>query len=258
MMSSRVILITGASGGIGQALASLYAKPGVVLGLLGRSMEKLEPVVARCQKQGAAVYPICVDVKNSERLIQAISDFNSQHPVDLLIANAGVTSSLGEKGEAESWKAISHVLDTNLYGVMASIYPLIEPMRQRRHGQIAIVSSLAAYRGLPITPSYCASKAGIKVYGEALRGWLANEGIKVSVICPGFVKSAMSDQFLGEKPFMISANKAANIIKKGLERDKPRIAFPFPLNVGTWLLAMLPAGIADKILNQLSYGAKRD
>jgi len=130
-------------------------------------------------------------------------------------------------------------------------------MRQRKTGQIALVSSLAAYRGLPITPSYCASKAGVKVYGEALRGWLAPEGIKVSVICPGFVKSAMSDQFEGDKPFLMTADKAAIIIKKGLVSNKSRISFPFPLNLGTWFLTLLPASFADSILGWISYGAKR-
>ncbi|MEE9352517.1 MAG: SDR family NAD(P)-dependent oxidoreductase [Thiotrichaceae bacterium] len=253
----RVILITGASGGIGAALAKLYSQPGVTLGLLGRNMNKLESVANLCKEKGAVAIPVSIDVTDTSKLQQWIVDFNSKHPVDLLIANAGVTSSIGSNGEAESWDAIKDVLDVNLHGVIATIYPLIEPMRKRGEGQVAIVSSLAAYRGLPITPSYCASKAGIKVYGEALRGWLAKEGVKVSVICPGFVKSAMSDQFAGDKPFLMTAEKAARIIKKGLDNNKARIAFPFPLNFGTWLLTLLPASFADYILGLLSYGAKR-
>ncbi len=252
-----VILITGASSGIGEALAQLYSHPGVTLGLLGRDINKLENVANLCSKKGAVAIPVSMDVTDTDKLQQWIVDFNSKHPVDLLIANAGVTSSIGPNGEAESWDAIKQVLDINLHGVIATIFPLMEPMRKRGEGQIAIVSSLAAYRGLPITPSYCASKAGIKVYGEALRGWLAKEGVKVSVICPGFVQSAMSDQFAGDKPFLMTAEKAAKIIKRGLECNKPRISFPFPLNFGTWLLALLPASFADFILGLLSYGAKR-
>jgi short-subunit dehydrogenase len=257
-MIPKVILITGASGAIGEALAKTYARSGVTLGLLSRNKNKLENVAHLCEQQGALAITASIDVTNTERLQQWITDFNQQYPVDLLIANAGVTSSIGDQGEAESWDAISNVLDTNLYGVIASIYPLIESMRQRKSGQIAIISSLAAYRGLPITPAYCASKAGVKVYGEALRGWLAEEGIKVSVICPGFVKSAMSDQFSGDKPFMITADKAASIIRNGLKKNKARISFPFPLNLGTWFLTMLPAAFADRILGWISYGAKRD
>ena len=130
-------------------------------------------------------------------------------------------------------------------------------MQQRRQGQIGIVSSLAAYRGMPITPSYCASKAAVKSYGEALRGWLVDDNIKVSVICPGFVESELSAQFHGDKPMMISPDKAAGIIIKGLNKNKANISFPFPLNLGMWFLAVLPAGLSDWFMKQSSYGAKR-
>lgn len=256
-MTPVVIVITGASGGIGAALAKIYANPGVTLGLIARNKDKLQLISNECEQLGAHVLSVSVDVTDTETLQRWISDFDQNTPIDLLIANAGVTSGIGKNGEAESWSAISKVLDTNLYGVVASIYPLIEPMRKRKAGQIALVSSLAAYRGLPITPSYCASKAGVKIYGEALRGWLAEEGVRVSVICPGFVKSAMSDQFEGDKPFLITAEKAASIINKGLQKNKARISFPFPLNLGTWFLMILPSFITDLILGWISYGARR-
>jgi short-subunit dehydrogenase len=130
-------------------------------------------------------------------------------------------------------------------------------MQRRKSGQIGIVSSLAAYRGMPITPSYCASKAAVKSYGEALRGWLVNDNIKVSVICPGFVESELSAKFHGDKPMMISTEKAAHIIIKGLNKNKANISFPFPLNLGMWFLAVLPAPISDWLMNTFSYGAKR-
>ena len=110
---------------------------------------------------------------------------------------------------------------------------------------------------MPITPSYCASKAGIKSYGEALRGLLAKDNVHVSVVCPGFIKSAMSDDFPGAKPFMITADKAAKLIKKGLAVNKACISFPFPLNFGTRLLSLLPAFIADYILTKMTYGSDR-
>ncbi len=126
-------------------------------------------------------------------------------------------------------------------------------MRQRGNGQIALVSSLAAYRGMPVTPAYCASKAAVKSYGEALRGWLSPEGIQVNVICPGFVNSDMSDTFSAPKPFMVTATKAANIIKNDLKKNKAIIAFPFPLNLGMWLLALLPFSIASFFLGLSGY-----
>lgn len=117
-----------------------------------------------------------------------------------------------------------------------------------------MISSLAAHFGLPVTPAYCASKAGVKAYGEALRGWLAGEGIRVNVVMPGYVKSPMCDDMPGPKPFLWTPERAARAIRRGLERDQPRISFPFPLNLGTWLLGTLPAGLATRIVRWLGYG----
>jgi short-subunit dehydrogenase len=256
-MPYKAIIITGASGDLGYALAVAYAKKGVQLGLLGRNEKKLQKTQQACEQKGAIVESASINVTNDKPLQQWIARFNKHHPVDLLIANAGITSCIGINGEAEEWEVINLVLDTNLKGVLSTIQPLILPMRTRQQGQIAIVSSLAAYRGLPITPSYCASKAGIKAYGEALRGLLAKENIKVSVICPGFIKSTMSDHFPGAKPFIISPEKAAKVIKKGLASNKACISFPFPLNMGAWLLALLPSFLADYILVKMTYGHDR-
>lgn len=256
-MPDKTIIITGASGDLGYALATAYASQQIRLGLLGRDKTKLQRVQQACEQKGALVEIATIDITNYTRLQQWILDFDQRYPVDLLIANAGITSHTGPNGEIEEWDMINAVIDTNLKGVLSSIQPLLLPMKKRQHGHIAIVSSLAAYYGLPVTPSYCASKAGIKVYGEALRGLLAQDNIKVSVICPGFIKSAMSDDFPAAKPFMMSAEKAATIIKKSLQRHKACISFPFPLNMGTWLLALLPAFISDYILAKMTYGRDR-
>ena len=121
-------------------------------------------------------------------------------------------------------------------------------MRQRKRGQIAFVSSLGAYRGLAISPSYCASKAGLKAYGEALRTLLKKDNIQVSVICPGFIDSDMSKRYHDNKPFMMSAQKSALKIKKGLQRNKANITFPYFLGLGMRLLTILPNGISEFFL----------
>jgi len=255
--SKKNILITGASSGIGAALANCYAIADNHLHLIARNQQKLEQVSESCKQKNATVTTYPADITATEKLQTLISDIDSKYPIDLIICNAGVTSSIGKNGEAESWDAICKVIDTNLYGVLASLNPLLSHMQQRKSGQIAIVSSLGAYRGMPITPSYCASKAAVKSYGEALRGWLSKDGIKVSVICPGFVESELSAAFPGDKPLMITSEKAARIIVKGLENNKARISFPFPLNLGMWFLAMLPAGISDWIMHMFAYGGRR-
>jgi len=258
---AKNILITGASSGIGAALAKRYAtsisSQPVHLILLARNTQKLKAIATACKEKGATAEYHSIDMTKLAKLQTLIAQIDSKTPIDLIICNAGVTSSIGENGEAESWDAICSIIDTNLYAVLASLNPLLSLMQQRKSGQIAIVSSLAAYRGMPITPAYCASKAAIKSYGEALRGWLCEYNIKVNVICPGFVESNLSAQFHGDKPMMISAEKAADIIYKGLRKNKARISFPFPLNLGMWFLALLPAGISDWFMRLFSYGAKR-
>ena len=251
------IVITGASAGIGFALAKLYAKPEITLGLIGRNKVKLESIEAICRQQGAKVVTGALDVGDEIAIKKWLLEFDKQFPVDLLIANAGVTSIMPSNGDGETWAAISHVLDTNIYGVFNSVYPLIEPMRQRKQGQIALMSSLAAFRGMPISPVYCASKAAVKSYGEALRGWLSLYGVKVSVICPGFIKSDLSDHFPEPKLLLMSTDRAAQIIYKGLIKNKALISFPFPLNLGMKILAIIPADIANWILNALGYGGLR-
>jgi len=255
MHNPRNIIITGATGEIGTALALAYSHPNNILGLTGRNRERLEQLAHQCQQKGADVIIQEADISDSELLGNWIVDFDKQHPVDLVIANAGITSNTAPHGDPESWDTIKRVFDINLFGALGTVTPLVEPMRKRGHGQIAIMSSLGAYRGLPLTPAYCGSKAAIKVYGEALRGLVATDGVAVSVICPGFVKSAMSDNFPGPKPFMISPQKAAKIIVSGLSKNRGRISFPFPLNLGVWLLSMFPSVVADFILTKLKYGA---
>ncbi len=259
MKNKRNILITGASAGIGSALALRYADENSRLILLARNEQKLIHVKKQCEAEikGAELIYHCIDVRDTQALQTLIEMIDQQHPIDLVICNAGVTSSIGENGEPESWDVICNVIDTNLYGVLATLNPLLRYMKKRKSGQIAIVSSLGAYRGMPITPTYCASKAAVKSYGEALRGWLIEDNIKVSVICPGFVESELSAQFYGDKPMMMTATKAADIIYKGLQKNKANISFPFPLNLGMWFLAVLPAGISDGFMRLFSYGAKR-
>jgi short-subunit dehydrogenase len=249
------IVITGASAGIGFALAKRYANPNVTLGLIGRNRDKLSVIESICREKGAHVVIAAIDVSDNMAIKDWLLEFDHQFPVDLLIANAGVTSIMPNDGKGETWEAVSNVLNINIYGVFNSVYPLIEPMRQRKSGQIALVSSLAAFRGMAISPAYCATKAAIKSYGEGLRGWLRHYGVKVSVICPGFVKSDLSDNFPEPKMLIMSADRAAQIIHKALSENKALISFPFPLDLGMKLLALFPPHFGDWILDALKYSA---
>lgn len=248
---AETILITGATSAIGSALAREYAAPGVTLYLHGRNETRLAEVAAACVAMGAEVEAQRLDLRDFDALRDWILGLRA---LDLVIINAGMNTHIGPNGEPEPWDEVEALLDVNLKAAMVIVQAVLPAMRARGRGQIAMIGSLAGYFGLPVTPTYSATKAGLKAYGEALRGWLAPEGIRVNVVMPGYVKSPMCDAMPGPKPFLWSPERAAQAIKRGLERDRARISFPFPLNWGTWWLAVLPAGLSIRIVRWLGFG----
>lgn len=248
------ILITGASGSIGQALAREYARPNVRFTLVGRNVDKLNELAKDCSNRGARVVIERLDLLDTDEVRKFGEKIASNAPPDLLIANAGLNTDIGPQAEGEKWEESKKLILVNILSTFALIDAILPAMRKKKSGQIAIMSSLAAYYGLPHTPSYCASKAALRTWGMALRGWLQEEGIRVNVVLPGYVDSPMCRAMPGPKPFLWTAEKAAKTIRKGLERDKARISFPFPLNLGIWCLSLLPACLAMPIARILGYG----
>ncbi len=252
-VSGRVVVITGASAGLGRSLALGYAAPGVALGLVGRDAERLEACAAACRARGAQVVAARLDVRDAKAMQAWLWEFDDAHPIDLLIANAGAASTLASRDDWEELERTAAIVDTNFYGAMHAVLPVVARMRPRRRGQIVLISSIAALRGMAISPAYCASKAALKAYGDSVRPLLARDGVRLSVVLPGFVKTAMSDVFPGDKPFLWSAEKAARHIQARLAAGRAEIAFPNLLALGMRLLTLLPATFADAILDKLSY-----
>jgi short-subunit dehydrogenase len=248
------ILITGATGGIGAALARGYARPGRMLILHGRDTARLASLTQECETRGAQVHGVTFDLRDAAAAIEALRSVSSRYAIDLAIVNAGVSSAIGNGLEAENWDTARAVLAVNLDGAIATVAGVLPQMRRRGAGQIAIVSSLAAHFGLPITPIYCASKAAMKSYGEALRGWLAPQGIAVNVVMPGFVRTPMSDRFPGARPLLMSPERAATTIRHGLQRNRARIAFPRRLAFGMWCLSVLPAALSQWMVRVAGFG----
>lgn len=247
------IVITGASSGIGAALAREYAARGIVLGLLGRNEARLQVVQAACEAEGAQVVLGVMDVTDERAMRQWLETFDAKYPVDLLVANAGISLGSSRTGDAvlEEEEAARQLFKVNVDGMLNSVLPLVPFMVQRGHGQIALMASLAAMRGLPSAPAYSTSKAAVKHYGEALRGKLGKHGVRVSVICPGYVKTPLTEVNRFPMPFLMEADKAARIIRKGLVRNKPRIAFPWMLYVPLWLLSCLSPRLTDRFFAAL-------
>jgi short-subunit dehydrogenase len=249
MRDPRGILITGASGGIGAALALAYAAPGRALFLQGRNEARLRDLAAACSAKGCRVETKALELADVAALIAWVDAAAPQ--VELGIVNAGVTSNVRV---GEGWSEIDRVLAVNVRAALATAAALAGAMRARGRGQIALVSSIAAWYGLPLTPAYSASKAALKAYGEALRGLLGPDGVEVSVVMPGFVRTAMSAGFPGPKLFMLAPEDAARRIVRGLERNQARIAFPFLPSFGMWALGALPPALAQRLLITLGYG----
>ncbi|MGH6939981.1 SDR family NAD(P)-dependent oxidoreductase [Hypericibacter sp.] len=243
------ILITGASSGIGAALASAYAASGVSLVLGGRDQGRLASAEASCRAKGAEIETAAIDVVDAGAVRRWIEAADDRAPLDLVIANAGISAGTGTDGESEAQARA--IFATNVDGVANTVWPALRRMERRGQGQIALMSSLAAFRGFPGAPAYCASKAAIRVWGEGLRGEYRAKGVAITVICPGYVESPMTAVNDFPMPFLMNAERAARIIRRGLARNRARIAFPLPMYFGAWLLGVLSPGLTDPLLARL-------
>jgi len=239
----RTIVITGASSGIGEALAQRYAGPQTVLGIVGRDRQRLQAVAAACERRGAEVSTALIDVCARGELEAWLTAFDTSSPIDLLIVNAGITGGVRPNEDIEGAEISCAVFETNVIGALNTIHPILPRMVVRRAGQIAIVSSIAGFIPLPDAPSYAASKAAVLSYGLGLRSLLHDKGIKVNVICPGHVSTPMIAQEHGWKPFVMPPEQAAELIWRGLERDKSIISFPRFFSLLTRIGGLLPESV---------------
>jgi short-subunit dehydrogenase len=247
-MRPQTILITGASSGIGRALAFVYARDGVSLSLIGRDRERLQDTAATARAQGAEVSVGQLDVRDQDAMAQWITAEDTRRPFGLVIANAGITTGLAPGKIAEDPRAVRAIVGTNFIGVLNTVEPLIAPMCARGAGHIAFVGSIAGLRGLPYAPSYCATKAAVHAYSESLRGRIEARGVRVSLVIPGFVKTPLNDSIDAMKPLEIAGTDAAILIQRGLERGRAIIAFPKSLYLLVRLARILPARLVDKVM----------
>ena len=236
-MSPRHVVVSGASRGIGASLACRYAAPGVRLALIARDADRLGEVARTCRASGAEVEEILIDIRDRRALAERLRAVDACVPVDLVIANAGVALPTGEADAAYD------EIDVNLVGALNTVLPLVPAMSSRGSGQIALMSSLAAFAPLPSSPGYSASKAAVLVYGLALRERLWAGGVRVNVICPGFIDTEMGARYRGWRPLPMSAADAAERIREGLVRDRPIIAFPRRLAMVARAAQLVPESI---------------
>jgi len=248
LTASSHILVTGASSGIGAALARRYAGPGVRVTLMGRNRDRLDAVAQACRTRGAETAIGVCDVRDAQAMQYFIESADAQLPIAVVIANAGLGGKqviAGPSGEAAD--IARAIFEINVMGVVNTIVPLLPCLVARGKGHVAIMSSLAAFVPLPEAPVYSASKAALRIYGGALRRLLAPRNVCVSVVCPGFVDTPMSASLTGPRPLLWSTERAANAIVAGLARGKEEICFPWQLSMLAKLCTHLPPALVQRL-----------
>ena len=251
-MNIKNILITGASSGIGEALAIYYAQQPQTenIFICGRNKERLLSVKNNCEKFGIAkIHAEVINVADRKSIENWIQKSEETAYLNIVFANAGVAT-LEEIPEN-----IYNTLEINVMGVINTVTPTVEIYKKRKDTNkiIVITSSIAGYHGLPSCPSYSASKACVKAYGEAIRLQLIEYGIQVNTICPGFIRSRITDKNKCPMPFFMEAEPAVKHIVKCIENNVGLISFPFPMRFAVWFMSILPNFISDFIYKRLPH-----
>lgn len=246
MEEARNILITGASSGIGEALACEAAARGARhLFLCGRNVERLAAVAARCRAAGAEVHEQVLDVTDAEATRAWLAACEKIAPPELVFSNAGVATGI------ENEPNVRRTFATNIGGNLNVVLPLLDLFRARAdkagRRQIVITASIAGYAPLSTCPAYSATKAAMKTWALAWRKPLAREGIVLNVVCPGFIRSRITDHNTCPMPFFMEADRAARIILDRVDKNIGLIAFPWPMRLATWWLSILPFRLNELI-----------
>lgn len=251
--ANKVAIITGASSGIGYALAKELVRRGAKVGLLARRLPMLETLAAEIKTMGGSAAIAQADITDRAATVAAIHQLRgSLGPVDLLVANAGIglPTSLGPINVDE----VELMFRVNTLGVVYAIEAVLPEMLQRGTGHLAAVSSLAAYKGLPGESGYCASKAAVSSYMEGLRIQLRKRGIAVTTICPGFIKTPMTDVNKFKMPWLMGVEKAAYKIARALYKKKKVFNFPWQTTLLMKLTRWLPDWIVAKFVENKTEG----
>jgi short-subunit dehydrogenase len=250
--ADKVVMITGASSGIGRGLALEIASRGAHLGLLARREELLQEIVdeARARKVKALAVP--ADVRDADAVRAAADRFRSElGPIDILIANAGIGTADHALKLAPEHAA--EVIGINVLGAVNSVAAVAPEMVSRGQGRLVAISSLAAYRGLPKSAAYCASKAALTAYFESVRIDLRHTGVGVTIIYPGFIKTAITRGRAAKMPYLMELDYAVKKIVSAIEKEKNAYTFPWQLAMVVRSGLLMPVAMYDWIAERNSF-----
>jgi short-subunit dehydrogenase len=240
----RHVAITGASSGLGRALAVASARPGVTLHLAARDAARLEDTATACRAAGATVATTVLDVRDAAACAAWIGGMGQ---LDLLLANAGISGGTG--GVAEPGAQVRAVFETNVMGVLNTALPALEklaaqpPGEDGVRGRIGVVASVVAFIAAPSAPAYTASKAAVQRWAEATDATQKRRGVRLHAICPGFIRTPMTAVNHFPMPFMISAEEAAKRTLAGILAGRTRVAYPRRTYFIARLIGALPQGL---------------
>jgi short-subunit dehydrogenase len=254
-MTGQVAFITGAGSGLGRQLALVLAEEGIAIEAIDLQAEGLETLASELQARGKPVAWEVADVTDAVALQKAVQALEARlGPVDLLIANAGVgTETSALHFDAAAFAAIIQV---NLIGVANSIAAVLPGMLARGRGHLVAISSMASYRGLPSLAGYCASKAGVNALMEALRVQVRPRGIWTTTVCPGWIRTPMTEQLRLRVP-MLEVDDAARRIVRAIRGKRAFVAFPWRIRCQVALMRWLPAGISDWMLRGMTRAVEK-
>jgi short-subunit dehydrogenase len=245
--SDKVVLITGASSGLGRGFAFELAKRGAVVGLLARRADELNEIVKQIEANGGRAQALPADVTDAKAVHDAVDRLRTNFgPVDVLIANAGIG---GSKDASELTAAdVSKVINVNVIGAANSATAVLPEMVKRGQGRLVAISSLAAYRGLPKSAAYCASKAAVSAFFESLRVDLRGSGVGVTIIHPGFIKTPLTAGREAKMPWLMELDEAVQKMVKAIEARKKSYAFPWQLAGVVRGCLLLPNSWYDEVM----------
>jgi short-subunit dehydrogenase len=259
MRELRSALITGASSGIGQALAEALARPGATLHLSGRDASRLEAVAAACRGRGATVHPVILDVRDAEAMAAWIAGAGR---LDFVVANAGISAGTGDHAPEEPAQARA-IFAVNLDGVLNTVLPAMAVMAAQApgtdgvRGNIAAIASIAAFVPAPGAAAYCAAKAAVDAWIVAAAYGARRQGIRLTSVCPGYVRSRMTARNRFPMPGLMDADRAARIILRGVAAGRVRVAFPWWMALAARLAGLLPPRLLAAVL-AMQPGKARD
>ena len=250
--TNKVVMITGASSGIGRGVALEIASRGADLGLLARREDLLNEIVGEARARGVRAVAAAADVRDAEAVREAADRFRQElGPIDVLIANAGI----GTADHAVQLKPehVAEVMSINVLGAVNSVAAVAPEMVARGHGRLVAISSLAAYRGLAKSAAYCASKAALSSYFESVRIDLRNTGVGVTIIHPGFIKTALTAGREAKMPYLMELDHAVKKIVSAIEKEKKTYAFPWQLATIVRAGLIMPTAMYDWIAARNSF-----